>query len=442
MHLDDTIVAIGSAVGVGARMIVRLAGPRAIELLEQIATHPVSKEAGAYGTRIRPPSSLAPSRALSASIPAQAYVFRTPRSYTGDDLVELHVPGNPLLCRTIVDDLVSRGARHAEPGEFTSRAFLRGRLDLSEAEGVAMTISASNDAELRAARQLLAGEMARRLSPIMESLAEALALLEAGIDFAEEDISFISASDLRARVGAVIAELDGMLAQTSRFERLSHVPTFALVGRPNAGKSTLLNALAGHERAVVSPLAGTTRDALSADVRLDRGVVTLIDVAGIERATRDAHGIHAAMQERARRAVEEADFVVLVQDVTDREPTLELPRTPDLCIRSKADLASAPEGALAVSAATGAGLSELRGAMGTLAFGTTSGTLALNTRHLSAIDEARASLDRALHAIDTGAAELIATDLRHALDALGSILGQVTPDDVIGRIFATFCIGK
>lgn len=439
MRLDDTIVAISSAVGAAARMIVRLAGPRAIELFEQIAS--TAPRPGAHRVSIRVPAALAYS---AGAIPAHAYLFRAPHSYTGDDLVELHLPGNPLLCQLVVDDLIARGARHAEAGEFTSRAFLRGRLDLSEAEGVALTIAASNDAELRAARQLLAGELARRLAPAMESLAGALALVEAGIDFSEEDISFITPDDLRSRLRSVQASLDAMLAETARFERLSHVPTFALVGRPNAGKSTLLNALAGHERAVVSPVAGTTRDALSASVTLDRGVVTLIDVAGIEPVADDVHGIHAAMQDRARRTVEEADFVLLVRDVTDSMPATELPRTPDLILRNKIDLRStvAPANAIDVSAATGAGLDDLRRAMASLAFGTGSGTLALNARHLGAIDEARRSLERALDAIDTSAAELIATDLRQALDALGSILGQVTPDDVIGRIFATFCIGK
>ncbi len=447
MNIEDTIVAISSAVGPAARMIVRLSGPKAIDLLSQICGQ-APTEPRAYRTPVRMPPSLAFSQDRP-SIPAWIYVFRAPKSYTAQDLVELHLPGNPLLVRLIVEDLVRRGARHAEPGEFTSRAYLNGRLDLTEAEGVAMTISAGNDAELQAARQLLSGELARRLKPIMEQLAHGLALLEAGIDFVEEDISFISAAQLRARLDGIEQGINDLLRNTARIERLSHEPRFALVGRPNAGKSTLLNALARHDRAVVSPVAGTTRDALSVRIALDRGMVTIIDVAGLEAVGYDPHGIHAQMQDRARRTIEEADFVIQVLDASEDDAPLDLSRAPDLIVRNKSDLASKPRSpggvpTIDLSALYRTNLDVLERKLSDLAYGLrdSGATLALGARHLQALDDSLASLTHARSSIDTGAAELIAHDLREALDALGRILGQVTPDDVLGRIFSSFCIGK
>lgn len=430
----DTIVAISSAVGPAARMIVRLAGPDAFRLLRRLAP----------GAQARPSSV---ERVLlhfdGIACPAWAYTFVTPRSYTGDDLVELHLPGNPLLARVLIDTLLALGARPAEAGEFTARAFLNGRIDLAAAEGVALTIAATHAGELRAARQLLAGELSRRLAEPLRSLADALALLESNIDFAEEDIAFIDGDELRRRVTAAAAALDELATNTARTERLTGEPSFVLVGLPNAGKSTLLNALAGHERAVVSPVAGTTRDALSAEVALARGLVRVIDVAGLERAGDD--DIARQMQARAARAVEEADFVVEVRDVT-QSTSAWLSRPADLVVYTKADLLPQPatesDQTAVVSAANGHGLAVLRERMDALAFGEDRGdALALTARHVAAVDAARSALVRAA-ALPDDATEIIAEEVRRAVDALGEVLGRVTPDDVLGRVFASFCVGK
>jgi tRNA modification GTPase len=441
MVSGDTIVAISSAVGPAARIILRASGPEAIHFAEQIAAPP---EIVAGHTR-RVSLTVA-----GLSFPAWLYVFRAPRSYTGEDLVEFHIPGNPVLGRMLLKDLLDRGARAAEPGEFTARAYFNGRMDLTAAEGVAATISAGSEQELSAARRLLAGELARRVAPVMDLIAQTLARTEMGIDFSEEDVSFVHAAEVEERIGRADELLARLLSESARFERLAHEPQVVLVGRPNAGKSTLLNALAGRPRAVISPVAGTTRDALSAEVTLARGTIRLIDVAGINDstppgATTDA--IDLQMREHAVRAVKTADLVVLVQDITDPRPTPPLPREPALVVTSKQDLqpsAPALDGdRVYVSAVTGAGMDQLRQRLDELCFGQTSAApaLALNVRHVNALSDAREALRRAREFV-VGGPELLALELREALDALGGILGGLSPDDLLGRIFSSFCIGK
>src|SRR5437016_4475336 len=339
MKTGDTIAAISSAVGPAARIIVRLSGPQAWSLAASLC----------------PAAALAPSAAISArlhlrdlSVPIALYCFQSPRSYTGEDLIEFHLPGNPLLARLLLSHLIARGARSAEAGEFTARAYFHGRLDLTEAEGIAATIAAHSEQELRAARQLLSGELARRLKPAMELVAQTLGLIEVGIDFSEEDVSFLSSAEIAAHIGRADAMLAEIVERSVRFEALSHAPRAVLIGRPNAGKSTLLNALAGSERAVVSPIPGTTRDALSAQITLPRGVITLIDAAGVEERERFAPDASSAtvhidrqMRARALSEVETADLLLLVHDSSSDQPLMQPPRLADLIILTKSDLAPA-----------------------------------------------------------------------------------------------------
>ena len=460
---SDTIAAFATAVAPAARIVLRTSGPRAISVATELCAE-LPASAGQVTLAF-----------ASLRCPAWVYLFHAPRSYTGEDTVEYHLPGSPVLGRMLFDDLLARGIRSAEAGEFTARAYFAGKLDLTEAEGVAATIAAGNAAELAAARQLLAGELARRLLPVTDRIADTLALVEIGIDFAEEDVTFLDVAEVRRRVAEAGALLAALVADSDRFEPLSHEPRVVLAGRPNAGKSSLLNALAGVGRAVVSPVAGTTRDVLSAPVDLPRGRVQLVDAAGVEtepgrvgpvpaepasravdtERSRDADrarrglrppradtarlcAVAVAMQSRAATAIASADVLVLVRDATDDRPDVPLPRPPDLRVTNKVDLTGTP----GVSAITGEGLDGLRLAIDTTAFGRcgAGGRLALNRRHLSAVAEARAALARA--ADRAALAELAAADLRAALDAVGSVVGSVTPDDVLGRIFGTFCIGK
>jgi tRNA modification GTPase len=455
MNSSDTIVAISSAVGAAARMIVRVSGAGAHAIARGLVAGGSADEisgGAAFCARVWP------------GVLAWVYWFVGPKSYTGEDLVELHIPGNAVLARMLLEEIVRRGARQAEAGEFTARAYFNGRMDLTQAEGVAATISAHSEREMRAARQLLGGELARRLGPVMESVAEALALVEVGIDFSDEDVTFLSAEQVRERCENARRALDGILSESSRFERLSHEPRIVLIGRPNAGKSTLLNSLAKTERAVVSAVAGTTRDAIWAEVRLARGMVRVVDVAGIEEVGSGQLAVGSVeaeiarkMHEQAMKAVGGADIVVWVEECLSAGERMELGRGVDLVVRTKVDLMGEvdknlkteetdknvrPTDFLLVSAKTGAGMESLRGQLDRLAFGTEAGVgLALNARHEAAMDEGRLALLRAVDAVEAGA-ELVAMELREVLDALGSVLGKISPDELLGRVFSRFCIGK
>jgi tRNA modification GTPase len=437
MHSGETIAAISSAVGSGARIIVRVSGPESVSVARSIAP----RWEPAHGSAIHTPLSFA-----NLECPGWLYTFRSPRSYTGEDLIEFHLPGSPVLAKLLLDEFLARGVRLAEPGEFTARGYFAGKLSLTQAEGVAAAIAAGNEQELQAARQLLAGELARRLAPTMELIAQTLALIEVGIDFSEDEVTFLPMQEILRRFEQIDSHLTQLLEDTSRFEALAHEPTIVLVGRPNAGKSTLMNVLTGRRRAVVSEIAGTTRDVLTAELDLEHGRAQLIDVAGIDSDVKNP--IEESMQEYARRAIETADRVVLVHDAADLREPIAVGRSFDLIVDSKSDLRGVGEltrpGRIAVSAVTGEGMAELRGALDRLVFGREGSgvSLALNRRHVAAVEDARKAIDRAGECTQDNAAELIALELREALDALGGILGAVTPDDVLGRIFLSFCIGK
>lgn len=442
MWTGDTIVAVSSAPPPARRVVLRISGPDALAAARNLSAVPHLRGVTDVSLRIRGSSG------GGVSVPAVVSVFRGPSSYTGEDVVEIGVPGSPWVVQALMASLLAvPGVRQAEPGEFTARAFLAGKLDLTAAEGVAAAIAAADQRQLDAARQLRSGQLVREITPLTDRLAELLALVEAGIDFSDEDVRFITPSDLATSLDEFIDRLASLLTRGRQFGVLTATPRIVLTGPPNAGKSTLLNRLTGQTRAVTSPVAGTTRDVLEARLKLPRGEALLTDTAGLAEAP-PTDDIESQMVAAARSAVAAADLVVRVIPLTHGHPSAHLGREPDLLVHTMADLAPATPptpGSVVVSAHTGQGIPDLTKRLDELCFGRPGGDgLALTTRHIAHLRDALDTLTtvRASLAAAADVDELTAASLREALTSLGHISGAVSPDDVLGKVFATFCIGK
>ncbi len=394
-------------------------------------------------------------------LPVLAASFHAPNSYTGQDLLELQCPGHPALLERVIKQCVASGARPAEPGEFTFRAYLAGRMDLTEAEGVAATITATNDAQLAAAQLLQRGELGQFAARLVADLADHLALVEAGIDFTdEEDVVPVTPRALHDVVSDALRRLNDLLARSRAWSGLDAIPQVVLVGAPSSGKSTLFNALLRQDRAVINPLPGTTRDVLREPLALtDSGgrtvQVMLVDIAGLDEPS---GALDREVQAMARRAIEQAELVLRITDGQAHigDTDLALPaQAAVLHVRTKCDLPGrgAAHADHRVCALTGEGVDDLRRAIaraiGERGVSLSAETLALQPRHEAALQATRTHLREAasllvpqVEATSLEGVELIAQALRSALDHLGSLGGQMTPDDVLGRVFATFCIGK
>jgi len=449
--IDTTtvILAVASPPGASLRGIVRVSGVRAFELLTPHA------ELGVRGTH-RGRLSLG-----GLDVACLAFVFPGPGSYTGEDAVELQLPGNPVLLERVIDDLIESGrgrgieARRAEAGEFTARAFLNGKMSLTQAEGVAAIIAAQSDAQLRAGRLLAGGALGGLARGLADDLAGALALVEAGIDFTDqEDVVAIGPRELHQRVIALRDRIQDQLDRSVGTEQLDALAWVVLTGEPNSGKSTLFNALLGRTRAVVSEIAGTTRDVLAEPLSIDTphgpAEVMLVDLAGTDAAESD---LNRQMQAAARQAIERADLVLHCVPVGSIPG--EIANFDRFTVRTKSDLdpARTTGHGIAVSAHSGDGLDALRTAIARRvadrAVSLAADALALRPRHEAALRSAARDLTETIALVESSQAErhvprpeLVAATLRAALDDLGRLAGNVTPDDVLGRIFATFCVGK
>jgi tRNA modification GTPase len=443
LDLDDTIVAIASAPGGALRGIVRLSGPASATCVAKVfrAADAAVRSASVLSGEVMLPRSM-------GTVPARLYLWPDRRSYTRQPAAELHTLGSPPLLEALVESLCQAGARLARPGEFTLRAFLAGRLDLTQAEAVLGVIDARGQAQLDTALAQLAGGLAGPLAALRERLLDLLAHLEAGLDFVEEDIEFITPADLDAQLAATAQEV-AQLAQRMRSRRdTAGLPRVVLVGEPNAGKSSLFNAMAGSDAAIVSGVAGTTRDYLTCRLVAEGQEFLLVDTAG-ETSAREKLSIAGLAQATTARQRREADVTIVCSEAGGAFRFTHAPCDYDGAIQvwTKCDQHSPPHAASGIrtSSQTGEGLSELTQAIATRLSELAADAVVASTaaRCGESLELAAAALVRArdLVASDAGE-ELVAAEVRTALEGLGQVAGAVYTDDVLDRVFGRFCIGK
>lgn len=442
---NDTIAALSTPPGEGALAVVRISGPQAWEIARKIFR----------GAREFEPRRAHHGRVLNADGVVDEVVltaWRGPASYTGEDVVELCGHGGALVSAQVLRTALDAGARAAGPGEFTQRAFLNGKMDLTQAEAVMDLIRAQTPLAARAAAEQLRGRIGDEISAIREALLDIVAHVEAYIDFPDEDIDPDTGASMRGRLIAARERITKLLATADEGRILREGVRLAICGRPNAGKSSLLNRLLGYDRAIVSPTPGTTRDTIEESLSL-RGIpFRVIDTAGL-RETADAierEGVH-----RARAAVERADVVLRVIDATEPEAIADPPVAEDeILVLNKIDRVSEMRNAewgmrnvMPISCTNGEGLDALIDAIVSRVRAEPAGArdslAAINARHQACLQRAATALDAALERFDAGAEpEFVAVDLRAALDATGEVVGVVDTEDILGRIFSSFCIGK
>jgi tRNA modification GTPase len=441
----DTIVAIATAAGAGGVGMLRVSGPRAFDIAAGLGIVGLAPRRAHYARFLD-----AHGETLDDGI---ALWFPAPRSFTGEAVLELQGHGSPVVLRRLLARCIELGARQARAGEFSERAFLNGKLDLAQAEAIADLIAAGDERAARAARRSLDGVFSRRVEDVAEQLTRLRIHVEAAIDFVDEPIDTLGGEQVRAGLSQAAETLQRLLRDAERGRKLRDGLHAVLVGPPNAGKSSLLNALAGSERAIVTDVAGTTRDTLHETIRIDGFELNLVDTAGLREG---GDAIEREGMRRARDELHRADLALVVIDARDPQAgraavadAIEgVPRR--LWIHNKRDLLATPavlaEDEVAVSAATGEGLDELHARLRALAEGeageSVDGEFTARTRHVEALLRASEHVAAARAELGYERLELAAEELRLAHEALGEITGRMTADDLLGRIFSSFCIGK
>ena len=459
---NDTIAAVSTPPGRGGIGIVRLSGPDAASIAAQL----VRLQQPLEHSRARLADVLDEDAGSDAERIDEAVViyFGAPHSYTSEDLVEIAAHGSPVVLELLLNRALKLGARLAEPGEFTERAFLAGKLDLTQAEAVRDLIEAQTLTQARLAASQMGGALSRRVGPVKQSLVELIALLEAGIDFAEDDVELTTQAEIASRIDALTPPLAALEATFARGRIIHDGLTLAIVGRPNVGKSSLFNCLVERDRAIVTATPGTTRDTVTERISLEGIPLELVDTAGLREGLRE--GLEEAEQlgiRRSREALADAALVVVVLDATEplndeeRRLLAAVEGRPALVAVNKCDLIrnlsetdrQLPDcgelSALATSALTGEGIAALRERILELATGGAAAEPGMLTslRHQQAIGTALTALGDAAQANAASIPhEMILLDLYRALWALDSLTGQTTPDDILNLIFSTFCIGK
>ena len=440
----DTITAIATPPGKGGVGVIRVSGPLASIIAQKICgTLPEVRRA--HFCQFRQSCGLVVDEGL-------ALFFRGPHSFTGEDVLELQGHGGPVVLNTVLQCCLDAGARLARPGEFSERAFLNGKMDLVQAEAVADLIDAQTTQAAKSAMRSLQGDFSNAVHHLVELLIRLRMFVESAIDFPDEDIEFIENSTVKSDLQHICQQLEATFKSANQGVLLKEGVTVVIAGKPNAGKSSLLNVLAGQERAIVTDIAGTTRDVLREQIHIDGLPLHIIDTAGI-RETSDA--VEKEGVKRARVALAEADLIIWLTDITSSETdSLNLPEelssTPVLRVFNKSDLAfgldtsTVQDDDSLISAKTGEGIEAFKAKLKNAAgFVDGESTFIARTRHLEALMSAKNSIENGLSAVNEHeACELLAEELFHAQQALSMITGEFTSDDLLGEIFSTFCIGK
>jgi tRNA modification GTPase len=456
--VTDTIAAISTPAGRGGIGIVRLSGPQAATIAAQLVRlgQPLEHGRARLADVLDGTGNDAGQYDAGRIDEALVTLFAAPNSYTTEDVVEIAAHGSPVVLELLLRRSLELGARLAEPGEFTQRAFLAGRLDLTQAEAVRDLIEAQTLTQARQAASQMGGALSRRVGPVKQELVELIALLEAGIDFAEDDVDVTPQAEIAQRIDKLTPALKALEASFARGRLVHDGLTLAIVGRPNVGKSSLFNRLVERDRAIVTATPGTTRDLVTERISLDGIPLELVDTAGLREGREEAEQLGIA---RSREALADAALALVVLDATqplnDEEHRLleAVQDRPALVAVNKSDLAGTGEAsseiggvpALWTSALTGEGIAELRERILALATGGAAAEPGMLTsiRHHLAITTALAALGDAEQANVSGIPhEMILLDLYRALQALDSLTGQTTSDDILNLIFSTFCIGK
>ncbi|HLX68011.1 MAG TPA: tRNA uridine-5-carboxymethylaminomethyl(34) synthesis GTPase MnmE [Verrucomicrobiae bacterium] len=456
--LEDTIAAIATPIGEGGLAVIRISGAQALAVADRIFT-PAGKTSVKASTAashtIQFGHVLHDGKTIDEVLVG---VMRAPRTFTREDIVEITCHGGILPAKAVLDAALASGARLAEPGEFTRRAFLNGRIDLAQAEAVADLIHSRTELALRAANEQLAGKLSQRVNQLRDEMLKTLAHVEAYIDFPEEDIAEETKDQLLNRLEGGVAFMDELLRTANEGQILRKGIRGAIIGRPNAGKSSLLNQLLGHERAIVSPIPGTTRDTIEETASIRGLPVVFIDTAGLREA-RDEIEVEGIR--RSHESLRKAEFILQVMDASeplteaDRAYLEEFAKQKRIVVCNKVDLPrkfSPPEHfgnapSVDVSCKTGIGIESLKDAIKNLVWSGAINTemlqVAINSRHQDALNRARSATTRTIDALRAGSTlELAAMDLRIAVNAVGEIVGKTTTEDLLDTIFSQFCIGK
>ncbi|HIM54352.1 MAG TPA: tRNA uridine-5-carboxymethylaminomethyl(34) synthesis GTPase MnmE [Gammaproteobacteria bacterium] len=446
MSKPTTICALASALGQGGIGVVRVSGSQSGEIAQKMLGHIPKARYAHYGSFFNQEGT-----EIDKGV---ALFFPGPNSFTGEDVLELQGHGGILVMRSLLESAMALGAVAAEPGEFSKRAFLNGKMDLVQAEAVADIIDASSEQSARSALRSLSGEFSKQVNALTKALIDLRVFVEATIDFSDEEIDFLASGDVKLKVEQIESDIQNILSSAEQGAILREGLTVAIAGKPNAGKSSLLNALTQVPSAIVTDIAGTTRDVLKETIHVNGMPLNIIDTAGlhISEDKIEQEGI-----KRAHSEIERADVVLMVFDAQDKTPDLSILPSgiegkPIILIKNKVDLTGESTGIthsdeqtqLSLSAKQSQGIDLLRQELSSIAglSDTGEGVLLARKRHIIALESALDSTRHALDQLNNSASELVAEDLRQAAQYLGSITGEFSSDDLLGEIFSSFCIGK